>query len=172
MNMSDIIPQEPINLSEDSATRLLIDFIQETADADDLAQLVSESISDSIITVTMRNGATSEPFHNGNCLTAGWRIVLKGEKGNDGETLYWSNDDGWVDKSSATLFDNAEREEYPHIPKGGQWEYAHSLNDLPTYDEVAAALEGMVVDWGSRSDQQKALDNAMEILKRLGRDTE
>jgi len=172
MTMSDIIPQEPINLSEDSATRLLDDHIREVADADDLAQLVSNSISDSIVTVTMRNGVTSEPFHHGNRLDAGWRIVLKGEKGAEGETLYWSNDDGWVDKDSATLFSNDEREEYTHIPSGGQWEYEHSLNDRPTYDEVAAALEGMVVDWGSRSDQQKALDNAIEILKRLGRNTE
>jgi len=173
MTMSSIIPPSPINYSEDTATRLLTDFVQETADADDLARLVSQIIDDDIVTVTMNDtDATSDPFHDGHLLNAGWRIVLKGEKGEDGETLYWSNDDGWVDKDSATLFDNDERVEYAHIPQGGEWEYEHSLNDRPTYDEVAAALEGMVVEWGSRSDQQKALDNAIEILKRLGRDTE
>tara|TARA_B100001057_G_scaffold335786_1_gene336504 strand:- start:260 stop:769 length:510 start_codon:yes stop_codon:yes gene_type:complete len=160
------------NHDEETATENLREFVENTADADDLARLVSLVLDGDIVTVTMNNGATSQPFHDGHLLTAGWRIVMVGEKGIEGETLYWSNDEGWVGRESATLFTNDEREIYPSIPQGGKWEYAHSLNDRPTYDELASALEGMVVEWGSRRDQQKALDNAIEILKRLGRDHE
>ena len=65
-----------------------------------------------------------------------WRIVLEGEKGIDGETLYWSNDDGWVGVESATVFTNKERYGYPDIPKGGEWEQAKPLTD----DEILIEL--------------------------------
>ena len=38
-----------------------------------------------------------------------------------GQSLYWSNKDGWVDKGSATIFTNAEMEKYLWLPIGGEW---------------------------------------------------
>lgn len=32
----------------------------------------------------------------------GW--VIRGPIGDEDERLYWSNDDGWVDRASATIF--------------------------------------------------------------------
>lgn len=37
-----------------------------------------------------------------------WRIAS--EMNEDGDRLYWSNEDGWVDYESATLFTNMERQ--------------------------------------------------------------
>jgi hypothetical protein len=37
-----------------------------------------------------------------------------------GEPLYWSNEDGWVDKTHATVF--AENEmKYLNLPMTGEW---------------------------------------------------
>lgn len=33
---------------------------------------------------------------------------------------YWSDDDGWVNKKSATSFTEAESKEY-ELPVGGEW---------------------------------------------------
>ena len=35
--------------------------------------------------------------------------------------LYWSNEDGWVDWTNATVFTNAEREVFQWLPLGGEW---------------------------------------------------
>ena len=44
------------------------------------------------------------------------------EKDDDGRELYWSNDDGWVDKTSATVFTGLEHEEFRfNIPKRAVW---------------------------------------------------
>lgn len=37
-----------------------------------------------------------------------WRI--RSEMDDEGEVYYWSNDDGWVDYESATLFSDDEKE--------------------------------------------------------------
>ena len=72
------------NHDEETATENLREFVENTADADDLARLVSLVLDGDIVTVTMNNGATSQPFHDGHLLTAGWRIVMVGEKGIEG----------------------------------------------------------------------------------------
>jgi hypothetical protein len=36
-------------------------------------------------------------------------IQLNVSRDSDDDILYWSNDDGWVDLSSATVFSDAER---------------------------------------------------------------
>jgi hypothetical protein len=38
----------------------------------------------------------------------------------DDETLFWSNADGWVDRSSATSFSHQEMKEF-NLPVGGMW---------------------------------------------------
>lgn len=35
-------------------------------------------------------------------------VLIGNELGDDGEWLYWSNTDGWVDRESATVFSEAE----------------------------------------------------------------
>lgn len=37
-----------------------------------------------------------------------WRIAS--EMDDNGDRLYWNNEDGWVDYDSATLFTNMERQ--------------------------------------------------------------
>lgn len=37
------------------------------------------------------------------------------------ELLYWSNDDGWVDAESATIFTRSERDAFL-LPINGAWE--------------------------------------------------
>lgn len=39
----------------------------------------------------------------------------------DGYPLYWSNDDGWVDKDSATVFTANEKDSIPYIPANSEW---------------------------------------------------
>lgn len=46
---------------------------------------------------------------------AEWR--LRTEMDDEGEILYWSNEDGWVDKDSATLFTDDERKTLT-LPQG------------------------------------------------------
>jgi hypothetical protein len=36
--------------------------------------------------------------------------------------LYWSNEDGWVDKGSATVFSKEEYLTTPYLPLGSEWE--------------------------------------------------
>ena len=36
--------------------------------------------------------------------------------------LYWSNDMGWVDKQSATKYDDQEVKEINYLPANSQWE--------------------------------------------------
>jgi len=40
------------------------------------------------------------------------------------EQLYWSNDDGWVDADSATVFTQEERDTL-NLPMSGVWEIAY-----------------------------------------------
>lgn len=48
-----------------------------------------------------------------------WAIVSL-LRDDEGELLYWSNDDGWADASSADTFSTAEMLEL-HLPIGGAW---------------------------------------------------
>lgn len=56
-------------------------------------------------------------------------IRALGEKDEEtGESLYWSNDDGWVDFGSATQFSEEEKEEFEPrswLPVPGEWEMWH-----------------------------------------------
>jgi hypothetical protein len=47
-----------------------------------------------------------------------WAIY--GGRDDDGERLYWSNQDGWVDSSSADLF-SVEEMEVVRLPLDGSW---------------------------------------------------
>jgi hypothetical protein len=38
------------------------------------------------------------------------------------QPLYWSNEDGWVDKGSATVFSKEEYLTTPYLPLGSEWE--------------------------------------------------
>lgn len=50
-------------------------------------------------------------------------FVVKGPV-DDGEQLYWSNEDGWVSRESATRFSQEEREDFDApLPEGAVgWE--------------------------------------------------
>lgn len=50
--------------------------------------------------------------------------IIRGlrEYNDDGNSLYWSNDIGWVDRSSATEFTEAQMASL-NLPIDGQWEY-------------------------------------------------
>ena len=37
------------------------------------------------------------------------------------KSLYWNNEDGWVDRASATLFTLQEVGKYMWLPIGGEW---------------------------------------------------
>lgn len=50
-----------------------------------------------------------------------WRITSI-ENHEDGKPLYWSNDMGWVDSKSATIF-NAEESRTLNLPTSGMWEF-------------------------------------------------
>lgn len=47
-------------------------------------------------------------------------FAIVGPRDEPGELVYWSNEDGWVDSSSATLFDHAELLTV-RLPQGGSW---------------------------------------------------
>ena len=42
------------------------------------------------------------------------------ERDDDGKQLFWSNEDGWVDKSSATRYTYDEMQRL-HLPIDGYW---------------------------------------------------
>lgn len=44
-------------------------------------------------------------------------VLVAEEVNDDGSWLYWSNTDGWVDKDSATIFNEAEMEAFTE-PQG------------------------------------------------------
>lgn len=48
---------------------------------------------------------------------------------NEKNTEYWNNDNGWVDISSATLF-NEEDTEVLNLPVGGHWVTLWEVNSL------------------------------------------
>ena len=47
--------------------------------------------------------------------------------------LWWSNEDGWVDKASATPFTYTEKCSFAYIPFGGVWK---QLNTAPRLKSI------------------------------------
>ena len=55
------------------------------------------------------------------------QYVIRSTEARDDEygyPLFWSNDDGWVDRPSATVFSEEETKD-PHIPLSGEWVLGH-----------------------------------------------
>lgn len=51
-------------------------------------------------------------------------FIIRGREDREGETLYWSNEDGWVDRGSATVFTDAERQAFALPLEAHTWEQA------------------------------------------------
>lgn len=48
---------------------------------------------------------------------------------NRDEKLYWSDDIGWGDKTSATRFSEAEKNTYVMVPLGSQWVHESHVDE-------------------------------------------